>query len=87
MKTATEGGPVSEPRIVCDPNILFGKPVIAGTRISVELLLEKLGAGEKIEDILIDYPHLTREDIQAALRFAASAIRSDVVYPFTTASA
>lgn len=72
-------------RIISDPKILFGKPVIAGTRISVELVLEKLGAGEQPDDLLIDYPHLTREDIQAALRFAAQALRSDAVYPFAGA--
>lgn len=70
------------PQITCDPNILTGKPVIAGTRISVELILEKLGAGDSIEELLADYPHLSREAIQAALRFAAQALRSDVVYPF-----
>jgi uncharacterized protein (DUF433 family) len=71
-----------KPQIISDPAILQGKPVIAGTRISVELILEKLGADETIEDILIDYPHLTREAILAAVRFGAQALRGDVVYPF-----
>ena len=73
---------MTEARIVSDPAILNGKPVIAGTRISVELILEKLGAGESVDDILADYPHLTREAILAAIRFAGQAVRSDVVYPF-----
>jgi uncharacterized protein (DUF433 family) len=55
--------------IVSDPNILMGKPVIKGTRITVELILEKLGAGETIEQVLEAHPRLTREDVLAALRF------------------
>jgi uncharacterized protein (DUF433 family) len=72
---------VDKPAIVSDPAILMGKPVVAGTRISVELILEKLAAGETIEQVLSAHPRLTREAIQAALRFAADALRSDVIYP------
>ena len=64
-----------------DPNVMMGKPVIAGTRITVELILEKLAAGETVEQILEAHPQLTREAIQAALEFAAEALRADVVYP------
>ena len=53
--------------IVSNPNVMMGKPVIAGTRITVELILEKLAAGETIEQILDAHPRLTREAIQAAL--------------------
>lgn len=60
-------------KIVSDPDIAFGKPVIEGTRISVELILEKLVAGETIEQLLDGYPHLTREDIQAAVEYAIAA--------------
>lgn len=67
--------------IVSDPGVMMGKPVIRGTRITVELVLEKLGAGESIEDLLAAYPHLKREYIQAALAFAAEAMKADVVYP------
>jgi uncharacterized protein (DUF433 family) len=67
--------------IQSDPLIMMGKPVIAGTRITVELILEKLAAGETMEQILEAHPHLTREAIQAALAFAASALHADVVYP------
>ena len=64
-----------------DPSIMMGKPVIAGTRITVELILEKLAAGETIEQMLAAHPRLTREAIQAALAFAARALRADIVYP------
>lgn len=69
--------------IVSDPAVMMGKPVIAGTRITVELILEKLAAGETIEQILEAHPRLTREAIQAALAFAAEALRADVAYPLT----
>ena len=61
-------------RIVQDPEILGGKPVIAGTRISVELILEKLAAGWSISEILENYPELTIEDIRAALYFAKKVL-------------
>lgn len=73
-------------RIISDPTILFGKPVIVGTRISVELILDKLGDGDSIADLLDDYPHLSVADIRAAIQFAAQAIRIDTVYPFELAS-
>ena len=69
--------------IVSDPRIMMGKPVIAGTRITVELVLEKLAAGETIDDILAAHPRVTREGIYAAMAFAAEALRADVVYPTT----
>jgi uncharacterized protein (DUF433 family) len=53
------------------PSIMMGKPVIAGTRITVELILEKLATGETIEQLLDDYPQLTEASIRAALGFAA----------------
>ncbi|MCB0191654.1 MAG: DUF433 domain-containing protein [Anaerolineae bacterium] len=70
------------PFVVSDPAIMMGKPTIAGTRITVELILEKLAAGETVEEILEAHPRLTREAIQAALAFAAEALRADVIYPF-----
>ena len=73
--------------IVSDRAVMMGKPVIKGTRITVELILEKLAAGETIEQILDAYPHLTREGIQAALSFAEETLRSDVVYPTDEAAA
>ncbi|MDQ3929599.1 MAG: DUF433 domain-containing protein [Chloroflexota bacterium] len=74
---------MSKPMIVSDPSIMLGKPVIAGTRLTVELILEKLGAGQTIEDLLEDHPRLTREGILAALSFAADVLRNDVVYPIS----
>lgn len=70
--------------IVCDPRILTGKPVIAGTRISVELILEELGGGMTIDEFIEGYPHITREQVFAALRFAANAIREDAIYPYSS---
>ena len=67
--------------IQSDPSILMGKPVVAGTRITVELILEKLSEGETIQQILEAHPRLTREGVLAALNFAAQALRADVVYP------
>jgi uncharacterized protein (DUF433 family) len=67
--------------IECNPGVMMGKPVIAGTRITVELILEKLEAGETIEQILDAHPRLTREAILAAIGFARQALRADVVYP------
>jgi uncharacterized protein (DUF433 family) len=60
--------------ITSDPAILGGKPVIAGTRISVQLILEKLRDGWSLQDLLDDYPHLTREQIIAAIAYAASVM-------------
>ena len=67
--------------IVSDPKVMMGKPVIAGTRITVELILEKLAAGESIDQILEAHPRLTREAVWAALAFATEALRADMVYP------
>ncbi len=67
--------------IVVDPDIMLGKPVLAGTRITVELILEKLAAGETIEQILEEYPRLTRDSILAALAYASNALKSIVTYP------
>ena len=73
--------------IQCDPRVLAGKPTIAGTRISVELVLEKLAAGETIEQLLEAHPMLTSEAIRAALSFAADVLKSDAVYPIEAADA
>ena len=64
-------------RIVRDPKIMFGKPTVAGTRITVELLLDWLASGETIESILEDYTQLERDDILAALAYASDALRAD----------
>ena len=59
----------------------MGKPVISGTRITVELILEKLAAGEKFDQIIEAHPQINSDAIQAALLFAATALKADVVYP------
>jgi len=65
-------------RITADPNILGGKPVIEGTRISVEFILDLLASDVSEKEILRDYSHLSREDIQACLRYAARTIKNEV---------
>lgn len=72
---------MAETMIDSNPAVMMGKPVVAGTRITVELILEKLAAGETIEDLLEAHPRLTRECVLAALGFAAKALKADVVYP------
>lgn len=67
--------------IQVDPSIMMGKPVIRGTRITVEMVLEKLAAGETVEQLLEAHPRLTKEAIQAALAFAAQVLKADVIYP------
>ena len=78
---------IDMPRITSDPAVMLGKPVVAGTRITVELILRKLGAGETIEQILDSHPRLSREAILAALRFAASTLGAEVVRPAMRQSA
>ena len=73
--------------IESNPRVLGGKPVVAGTRISVEMILESLGAGETIDELLDQYPRLTRQDILDAIKFAAEALRADVVYPLSDTAA
>jgi uncharacterized protein (DUF433 family) len=68
-------------RIVIDPEVLVGKPVIKGTRISVEFVIDLLGGGWTTERILREYDHLTDADIQACLAYAGEMLRSERVYP------
>jgi uncharacterized protein (DUF433 family) len=77
---------MNEALIVSDPAVMMGKPVVAGTRITVELILEKLAAGETIDQLLEAHPRLTKEGIFAALDFAGQVLRADVVYPVTSGS-
>jgi len=70
-------------RIIVDPRIMVGKPVIKGTRITVELILRLLAQGQTIEEILKAYPHLEREDILAALEYARELVEEERVYPIT----
>lgn len=68
------------PRIQSDPKVMMGKPVVRGTRITVEHILRCLSAGDSIEQMLADYPRLTVEDIRAAQAFAADHLASESVF-------
>ena len=66
-------------RIEINPNIMFGKPVIKNTRITVEQILRKLSGGMTIEEIIIDHPHIKREDIFAVQEFAADYLADEEI--------
>lgn len=66
-------------RIVSDPGILGGKPCIKGTRISVEFILDLVASGGSRDDIVKAYPHLTPEDVEQAVRYAAESLKSDAL--------
>ena len=68
-------------RIEINPKIMLGKPVIKGTRITVEILLRKLAQNLSAQDLLKDYPQLTLDDIKAAVDYAASSLQNDEIYP------
>ena len=70
--------------IEINPKVLMGKPVIKGTRISVEQILEKLSAGETENEILKAHPHISTEDIKAALAFAAQSLKGENIYPIAS---
>ena len=70
-----------EERIVVDPKILVGKPVIRGTRLSVEFILGLLANGWTVEQVLEEYPQLKREDVIAVLKYAVEMIKEEKVYP------
>lgn len=63
-----------EERIVVDPDVIAGKPVIRGTRIPVDIILRRLAAGMSVSDVLDDYPNLQPEDVKAALEYAARVV-------------
>lgn len=67
-------------RIVIDPKIMLGKPVIKGTRLTVELIVEKFAYGQTAEDLKRDYPFLADDDIKAALLYAAKRLAHEEVY-------
>jgi len=67
--------------ITSDPEILAGKPVINGTRITVELIIEKLAEGETIDQILEAHPHIKKESVFACLAYAADSLRNELHFP------
>lgn len=77
--------PFWQDRIVVDPKILVGKPVIKGTRPSVELMVDLLGQGWSEGNVLRSYPKLTAEDIHACLKYASAVMHSEKVYPIPMA--
>lgn len=68
-------------RIVVDQKVLVGKPLIRGTRLSVEFILDLLANDWTIEQILSEYPQLAREDVMAVLKYAAEMAKEEQVYP------
>ena len=68
-------------RIVLDPKVLGGKPIVKGTRLAVEFVIDLLAQGWAEDEILENYPGLAREDISACLRYATEVLRSEKVYP------
>jgi uncharacterized protein (DUF433 family) len=70
---------MNKTRIVADPKVMLGKPVVEGTRITVEYILEELSHGQPYEALLKSHPTLTREGVEAALDYAARVLRLDVV--------
>ena len=70
-------------RVVSDSEVLSGKPVVRGTRLAVELILELLAAGQSEEEILASYPGLTREDVLACLSYASELVHDVKVYPIS----
>lgn len=73
---------MTHPKIVSTPHILGGKPCIEGTRISVELILNLLSSDMKVEEILSEYPSLTKEGVLAAISYAAGKVAGDKMIPF-----
>jgi uncharacterized protein (DUF433 family) len=71
-------------RITVDPKVLVGKPVIKGTRIAVEFVVDLLGRGWTAEQILREYDHLSPKDIQACLAYASDVLKSERVYLLPT---
>jgi uncharacterized protein (DUF433 family) len=74
-------------RIQIDPAVMMGKPVIQGTRITVEMILRKLAEGSSESDLLEDYPHLTSEDIRAAIAYGAASVAHEEVVLLSNAPA
>lgn len=73
-----------EQYIESNPEILFGKPIVKGTRISVELILEKLGEGISVVQLLEAYPHINSDQIHACLLFASKTLKSQFIFPIAS---
>lgn len=73
--------PMYQDRIIVDPEILVGKPVIKGTRIPVELVLKRLAKDLNLQTLFVAYPRLTEEDVKACLGYAGALVEGEEVYP------
>lgn len=71
--------------IEANPSVMLGKPVVAGTRITVEFILERLAAGESMQSLVESHPRLTLPAIFAALSYSAAVLRNDIFYPLDAA--
>ena len=71
-------------RIIIDPDILLGKPIIKGSRLSVEFIIDLMAQGWSETDLLQNYPGLSHEDVQACLAYASMTLKLEKVYPFNT---
>jgi uncharacterized protein (DUF433 family) len=74
-------------KIIVDPKILVGKPVVKGTRLAVEFIVDLLAQGWSEAEIIRNYPGLTHEDIAACLKYATSVLKAEKIYPFELAQA
>jgi uncharacterized protein (DUF433 family) len=72
---------MTQPRIISNPAIMVGQPVIEGTRITVNLILNELSHGHSVDDIIREFPHLTRESVYAAIEFARESVEAIRSYP------
>ena len=70
-------------RIIVDPHILVGKPVIKGIRLAVEFIVELLAQGWDVDEILRNYPGITQDDVRACLSYASEILRAEKVFPFS----
>ncbi|MDG7025016.1 MAG: DUF433 domain-containing protein [Nitrososphaerota archaeon] len=68
-------------RIVTDPKVMAGKPVIKGTRVPVDLIIHRIAQGETVENLLEDYPNMTRQDVRAALEYASTVVKGEDIIP------
>ena len=68
-------------KIVINPKIMVGKPIIKGTRIPVDMIIRLIAQGMTVEEILEDYPNLTKEDVRAALEYVASLVEGEDIFP------
>ena len=81
MQSGKEVFAMAKKGIRSDPDVMMGKPVVESARVTVESILEELGARRTIEQLLEAHPRLTREGVLAAVRFGAEVLRADVAYP------